>query len=43
LSLVCLGAMVIANPLLSVIYAAILVVAWLLFLAFVPPAKRTTF
>ncbi len=43
LSLICLGAMVIANPLLSVIYAAILVVAWLLFLAFVPPAKRTMF
>ena len=43
LSVVCLGAMIWAHPKLALIYVAILGVSWLLFVAFVPPEKRTTF
>ena len=43
LSLVCLAAMVWKYPLLAAIYGAILGGAWVLFLLFVPPERRTTF
>jgi ethanolamine permease len=43
LAQVCLGAMVWSYPVLAGIYAGILGLAWVLFVAFVPPQNRTTF
>jgi len=43
LSLVCLVAMIWSYPLIAAMYAAILGGSWVLFLAFVPAHKRTTF
>jgi ethanolamine permease len=43
LSLVCFGAMVWSYPVLAGIYAGILVLTWVMFLAFVPAQRRTTF
>jgi ethanolamine permease len=41
LSLVCIGAMIVRYPTLALVYAGILVGSWLLFIAFVPPERRT--
>ena len=41
LSLVCIVAMVVKYPTLAAVYAAILVGAWLAFIAFVPAERRT--
>ena len=43
LSLVCIAAMVWTHPVLALIYAAILGGGWILFVALVPAAHRTTF
>jgi ethanolamine permease len=43
LSVVVLATMVWAHPMLAIIYGAILAGAWMLFVVFVPPDKRTTF
>jgi len=43
LALVCFGAMMLTYPVLAGIYVGILVVSWLLFVAFVPVHSRTTF
>ena len=43
LSLVCIASMIWKYPLLAAIYGAILGGAWVLFLVFVPPERRTTF
>jgi len=42
LSLVCIVAMIVRYPTLAVVYAAILVGAWALFLAFVPAERRSS-
>jgi ethanolamine permease len=42
LSIVCLVAMVVKYPTLAMIYAALLVGAWLLFLVFVPKERRSS-
>jgi ethanolamine permease len=41
LSVVCLGSMVVANPILAAVFAAILAGTWLLFVMLVPKDRRT--
>ena len=42
LSLVCVGAMVLAYPVHAAIYVAIMLAAWVLFVVLVPPERRAT-